>query len=46
MEAVTALHALAELIDTITVVDKESLRYAPSFILRGLEHLELDLTYR
>lgn len=46
MEAVTALHALAELIDTITVVDKESLRYAPSFILRGLEHLELELTYR
>lgn len=46
LEAVTALQVLAEKIDTIEVVDRESLRYAPSFILRGLEHLELDVTYR
>ena len=46
LEAVTALSILAEHIDTITVVDPESLRYGSSFILRGLEHLELELTYQ
>lgn len=46
LEAVCAVQALAEQIDTISVVDPDSLRYAPSFILRGLEGLELDLTYR
>jgi cytochrome P450 len=46
LEATTALEVLADHVDTINVVDKDSLRYAPSFILRGLEHLELDLTYR
>lgn len=46
LEAVTALEVLAEHIDTISIAEPESLRYAPSFILRGLEALELDLTYR
>jgi cytochrome P450 len=46
LEAVNALRILAEHIDTITVVDRDSLRYGSSFILRGLQHLELDLTYR
>jgi cytochrome P450 len=46
LEAVTALRTLATHIGTITAVDKELLRYGRSFILRGLEHLELDLTYR
>ncbi len=46
LEAVIALRTLAAHIDTITVVDEASLRYGRSFILRGLEHLELDLTYR
>lgn len=46
LEAVAALQVLAEHLDTIAVVDKASLRYAPSFILRGLQALELDLTYR
>jgi cytochrome P450 len=46
LEAVTALRTLAAHIDTIAVVEPESLRYGRSFILRGLEHLELDLTYR
>ena len=46
LEAVTALETLAQHIDTISVVDRDNLRYGQSFILRGLEHLELDLTYR
>ena len=46
LETVTALKVLAERIDTLSVVDAESLRYGSSFILRGLEHLELDVTYR
>jgi cytochrome P450 len=46
IEAVTALRVLATHIDTISVVDHDALRYGSSFILRGLEHLELDLTYR
>jgi cytochrome P450 len=45
LEAVTALKVLAANIDTISVVDRDSLRYANSFILRGLENLHLDLTY-
>ena len=36
---------MAARIDTIKVVDPDSLRYGSSFILRGLEGLELDLTY-
>ena len=46
LEAVVALQVLASHIDTIEVVDRAALRYGSSFILRGLEHLELDLTYR
>jgi cytochrome P450 len=46
LEAVTALRTLAEHIDTIAVVEPDALRYGSSVILRGLEHLELDLTYR
>jgi hypothetical protein len=43
---VCALQTLAARLDTIAVVDEASLRYGRSFILRGLEHLELDVTYR
>jgi cytochrome P450 len=46
LEAVCALQTLAGRLDTIAVVDEASLRYGRSFILRGLEHLELDVTYR
>ncbi len=46
LESVIALRVLASRIDTLSVVEPESLRYGSSFILRGLEHLELDLTYR
>ena len=46
LEAVSALQTLAARLDTIAVVDEASLRYGRSFILRGLEHLELDVTYR
>ena len=46
LEAATALRTLAAHLDTIAVVDKDSLRYGCSSILRGLEHLELDVTYR
>ena len=46
LEAVTALEVLASAIDTIDVVDPDRLRYGSSFILRGLTHLELDLTFR
>lgn len=45
LEAVIALQTLARRIDTITVVDTDSLRYGGSFILRGLEALKVDLTY-
>ncbi|WP_040496402.1 cytochrome P450 [Ilumatobacter nonamiensis] len=46
LEAVTALKVMAARLDTISVVEPESLRYGSSFILRGLEHLELDVTYQ
>jgi len=46
LETVTALKTLAAHIDTISVVQPDSLRYGSSFILRGLEHLELELTYQ
>jgi cytochrome P450 len=45
LEAVTALRTLAAHLDTISVVDPDGLRYGRSFILRGLEHLQLDVTY-
>lgn len=46
LEAVIALQTLARRIDTIKVVDVDSLRYGNSFILRGLEALDVELTYR
>jgi cytochrome P450 len=46
LEAVIAMQTLARRIDTISVVDPDSLRYGSSFILRGLEALEVELTYR
>ncbi len=46
LEAVCALQTLAARLDTIAVVDEPSLRYGSSFILRGLQGLELDVTYR
>jgi len=46
LESVCALQTLAARLDTIAVVDEESLRYGRSVILRGLEHLELDVSYR
>jgi cytochrome P450 len=46
LEAVTALKVLAARLDTIDVVDPDSLRYGSSFILRGLQHVELDVTYQ
>ncbi|MGA9275690.1 cytochrome P450 [Ilumatobacter sp.] len=46
LEAVTALKVLASRLDTISVVDPDELRYGSSFILRGLEYCELDVTYQ
>lgn len=46
LEAITALQVMAARLDTINVVDADSLRYGSSFILRGLQHLELDITYQ
>ena len=46
LEAVVALKVMAERLDTISVVDSESLRYGPSFILRGLEGVEINVTYQ
>jgi cytochrome P450 len=43
LEATTALQVLAERIDGFTVANRDDLHYAPSFILRGLERLKLDL---
>ena len=45
LEATTAMRVLAQRIESFEVVDPDGLRYAPSFILRGLEALELDVTY-
>ena len=46
LETVIALKVLASRIDTMSVVEPDSLRYGSSFILRGLEHVELDVTYQ
>lgn len=46
LEAVVALQTLATHLDSLSVVDRDALRYGNSFILRGLEHLELDVMYR
>ena len=42
LEAVVALKVLAERIDSIGVVEPDTLRYGPSFILRGLEGVQVD----
>ncbi len=46
LEARVALEVLAEHIDTINVDPEFDLRYAPSYVLRGLEALEVQFTYR
>jgi len=46
LEATCALQELAARLDSIAVVDPDGLRYGSSFILRGLQALELDVTYR
>ena len=46
LEATIALQTLARAFSRVEPVDRESLRYAPSAILRGLEHLEVRLTRR
>jgi cytochrome P450 len=45
-EAVAAMQVLTERVDSFSVVNPGDLRYAPSFILRGLEALELEVRYR
>lgn len=45
-EAVAALRVLAQRFESYRVVDADQLRYAPSPLLRGLEALELDVSYR
>lgn len=46
LEARVGLEVLCERISSFSVVDEASLRYSPSFILRGIEGLKLDLEYR
>ncbi len=46
LEATIALQTLARAFSRVEPVARESLRYAPSAILRGLEHLEVRLTPR
>ena len=46
LEAVTALQVLAERYREVRPVDPESLRYAPSCILRGLTSLPVELVAR
>ena len=46
LEARVALEVLSQRIESFRVIDESRLRYAPSFILRGLESLELDVVYR
>lgn len=46
LEATIALQTLARAFSRVEPVDRESLRYAPSAILRGLEHLEVRVTLR
>lgn len=46
LEAKVAVEVLTSRLATVAISDGAELRYAPSSILRGLERLELDLTYR
>ncbi|HIF92768.1 MAG TPA: cytochrome P450 [Myxococcales bacterium] len=45
LEARVGLEVLCQRIDSFSVVDEASLRYSPSFILRGIEGLKLDVEY-
>jgi cytochrome P450 len=46
LEGAVALQALARRFTAIEPVDREALRYGPSFILRGLTALPVRLTLR
>jgi cytochrome P450 len=46
LEARVGLEVLSERIESFSVVEETNLRYAGSFILRGIEELELDVAYR
>lgn len=46
LETSIALQVLSRRIESFSIVNESALRYAPSFILRGLEQLELDVSYR
>ncbi|MGI9601325.1 MAG: cytochrome P450 [Acidimicrobiales bacterium] len=46
LEARVALEVLANNVDTISLGDDPDLRYAPSYVLRGLEQLDVQFTYR
>ena len=46
LEARVGLEVLSERIESFSVVEETNLRYARSFILRGIEELELDVAYR
>ena len=46
LEAKVAVEVLASRLGTVAISEGAELRYAPSSILRGLERLDLDLTYR
>ena len=46
LEAVNALQVLADRIESFRIVDRDRLRYGPSFILRGLEQLDVEFVYR
>jgi hypothetical protein len=46
LEAITALRTLAARYEPIDVIDEASLRYSPSWILRGLTQLDVHLVPR
>jgi cytochrome P450 len=46
LEARVGLEVLCETIASFSIIDEASLRYSPSFILRGLEELKLEVEYR
>ena len=43
LEAQVALETLTERLQSYKVVDPEGLRYVPSYVLRGLERVDLDI---
>lgn len=46
IEAVNALQVLVDRVESFRIVDRDRLRYGGSFILRGLEHLDVEFSYR